>query len=105
LSSAEKEIWTEIVNKVRPGWFWSSETLLEIYVRVVAHERLMAGWMRKTRITNSRYVDLQKMRRDDAMLASALATKLRLTPRSTIDRSAPKLVSSQRKPWEEDEPA
>jgi hypothetical protein len=32
LSETEKAIWRGIVEKVRPGWFYSSEALLRAYV-------------------------------------------------------------------------
>jgi hypothetical protein len=44
LAEEEQAIWREIVAKVRPGWFWSSENLLEVYVRCLAHERKLSAW-------------------------------------------------------------
>jgi hypothetical protein len=101
LSREEAAIWTGIVASVRPGWFWSSEFLLEMYCRVLAHEKLLSDWIKKTAITDPHYVALQKMRRSEAMLAATLATRLRLTPRSTVSRYTPKIVSA-RKPWDDD---
>jgi hypothetical protein len=49
LSAVEKQIRREIAEKVRPGWFWSSEPLLELYVQTLAHQRQLAGLSRKLR--------------------------------------------------------
>jgi hypothetical protein len=45
------------------------------------------------------------MHRTETMLCANLAGKLRLTPRSTVDRYTPKLASSYPKPWEDEPPA
>jgi hypothetical protein len=106
LSAEEKAIWREIVAKVKPDWFWSSEHLLVCYVRTLAHERMLADWIKQTDKSNPHYLDLLRMHRTETMLCANLAGKLRLTPRSTVDRYAPKLASSLPKPWGEkpDEP-
>jgi hypothetical protein len=101
LSEDEKAIWREIVAKVKPGWFWSSEHLLELYVRSLAHERMLAAWIKQTDKSHPRYLDVLRMHRSEAMLCGNLAGKLRLTPRSSVDRYAPKLASSGPKPWDD----
>ena len=105
LSAEEKAIWREIVAKVKPGWFWSSEHLLVLYVRSLAHERMLADWIKQTDKSHPRYLDVLRMHWTEAMLCGNLAGKLRLTPRSSVDRYAPKLASSRPKPWDDDPPA
>ena len=46
-----------------PGWFWSSEHLLELYVRTLAHERMLAAWIKQTDRSDPRYLDLLGMHR------------------------------------------
>lgn len=43
LSAEEKTIWREVTAAVRSDWFWSSEFLLEIYVRAIAFECWLAA--------------------------------------------------------------
>jgi hypothetical protein len=46
-----------------------------------------------------------RMHKAEVALCASLATKLRLTPRSTVDKTKPKLASAYAKPWEDDPPA
>jgi hypothetical protein len=100
LSAEEKTIWREIVAKVKPAWFWSSEVLLECYVRCLAHERILAAWIKEIDRDDPRYLEILRMHRTETMLCANLAGKLRLTPRSSVDRYAPKLASPYPKPWD-----
>jgi hypothetical protein len=100
LSAVEKQIWREIAEKVRPGWFWSSEPLLELYVQTLAHQRQLAGFIKEVAPGSQQYLELMRLQRGVVMLAANLAGKLRLTPRSSVDRYAPKLASSLPKPWD-----
>jgi hypothetical protein len=101
LSAAEKRVWRETAETVKPGWFRGSESVLEMYCRSVVLERRLAGWLKQIDDpTDARYRDLVSMHKVEAMLVANLATKLRLTVRSTKDRYAPKSVSSAGpKPW------
>jgi hypothetical protein len=100
LPEAEKQVWRELVDRLRPDWFSGAEHLLEIYVTSVVLERFLAEQIRKTKVEDERFADLVRLQRAEAALVANVATKLRLTPRSTWDRYTPKLVSTQPKPWE-----
>jgi hypothetical protein len=100
LPEAEKQVWRDIVDRLRPDWFGGAEHLLEIYVTSIVLERFLAEQIRKTRVDDQRFAELVKLQRAEAALVANLATKLRLSPRSTWDRHTPKLVSTQPKPWE-----
>jgi hypothetical protein len=103
LSAPEKRVWRETVETVRPGWFRGSESILEMYCRSVVLERRLAGWLKQIDDpTDGRYRDLVRMHKVEAMLVANLATKLRLTVRSSKDRYAPKVVGAGPKPWDID---
>jgi hypothetical protein len=104
-TAEEKEVWRENVSSLRPGWFSGSKILLELFCRAVVHERMLSQRLASMDPTDPHYSSLEKMQRGAAMLVANFATRLRLTPRSTIDRSAPKLVSSLPKPWDDEPPA
>jgi hypothetical protein len=74
--------------------------LLELYVVALAHERMLADWIKQTDKSDPRYLDVLRMHRTEAMLCGNLSGKLRLTPRSSVNRYAPKLASSMPKPWD-----
>jgi hypothetical protein len=104
LTREQKAIWSDIVEKVRPGWFYSSEILLELYVTTVSHERQLESFLRGAEPGSSRHLELIRMHRTVVLAASALASKLRLTPRSSFDRYAPKVVAPMpgKEPWDDD---
>jgi hypothetical protein len=103
LTAAEKIIWREITEKVRGGWFYSSEPLLEAYVCTLAPQQLLQDCLRAAEPGSERHVELLRLQLSVTMLASNLATKLRLTPRSTVDRYTPRAVPSSPRPWADDE--
>jgi hypothetical protein len=106
LTAAEKRVWRETVERMRPGWFRGSENVLEMFCTSVVLERRLAGWIKELDDPKDfRYRDLIKMHKTEAMLVANLATRLRLTVRSTIDRYAPKLASPYPKPWDDKPPA
>jgi hypothetical protein len=45
LLAEEASIWRSIVERMRPGWFYSSEFALESYCRLVADERRLGGYL------------------------------------------------------------
>jgi hypothetical protein len=100
LTPAEKAIWREIVEKVRGGWFYSSEHLLEAYVCTVAYQQQLGNALQGIEVGSERYMELARMQLSVTALLGNLATKLRLTPRSTIDRYTPKAVRSEPRPWQ-----
>jgi hypothetical protein len=99
LTAQQKTIWREIVEKVKPGWFYSSEHLLKLYVQTLSYEQQIAEALRELEVGSKRYLELMRLQRGQVMLAANLAGKLWLTPRSTVDRYTPKIASSA-KPWE-----
>lgn len=103
LSAAEKKIWEETVSRVRPTWFHSSEALLELFVVTLAQQQQIAVAIRGSKTASRRWMTLVRMHLALTQSASNLATKLRLTPRSSIDRKTPKLVPSPgARPWDDD---
>jgi hypothetical protein len=105
LTAAEKAIWREITEKVRGNWFYSSEQLLEVYVSTLAQQRQLQDFLQQVEPGSERYIELMRLQLGVTALAGNLATKLRLTPRSTVDRYTPKVVSSSPWPWQDDPPA
>jgi hypothetical protein len=100
LTDEEKRVWKETTETVKPGWFSGSEGLLETFCRSVVIERRLAAWLDQiTDPFDDRFSDLLRMHRSEAMLVANLATKLRLTVRSTKDRYSAKLVPQGPKPW------
>jgi hypothetical protein len=100
LTAEEAAIWREITASVRPDWFWSSEFLLEIFVRAIALERWLSAQVRATDPSDPRLPQWLALQRAEAKVIASYATMLRLTPRSTWDRYTPKVVSRLPKPWE-----
>ena len=101
LTPEERRVWKETTETVKPGWFSGSEGLLETFCRSVVIERRLATWLDQiTDPFDDRFSDLLRMHRSEAMLVANLATKLRLTVRSTKDRYTAKLVPQGPKPWD-----
>jgi hypothetical protein len=100
LNAAEKKIWREITGRLRPGWLYSSEHLFEIFVGLVAQQRQLAALISAAEPGSKRHLDLLKLAKSTALAAGNLAGKLRLTPRSTVDRYTPKIAVSTVAPWE-----
>ena len=109
LSADERMIWDDIVGKLRADWFQGCEALLEIYVHALSMQRFLAQQIRRCDPADEkRLATLIRCQRDSAAVVASFATKMRLTPRSSFDRTAPKLASPWPKPWElgpsDDEP-
>jgi hypothetical protein len=102
LTAAEKVIWREVVEKVRGGWFYSSEHLLEAFVRMLSQLQQIHGVLQQVEVGSERYIELMRLQLSVTGLAGNLASKLRLTPRSTIDRYTPKIVPTSPKVWHDD---
>jgi hypothetical protein len=102
LSAAERRVWRETTRRAKRGWFRGSENMLEMFCRCVCFERRFADWIKELDDPNDpRFRDLVTMHKTEAMLVANLATRLRLTVRSTVDRYTPKLASSGPKPWQD----
>jgi hypothetical protein len=105
LTVAEKVVWMELVEAVRGDWFaGGSVFLLELYCRLIAETRQIAHCIQREEVCGPRWIALVSLQRAIAMSAAALATKLRLTPRSQFDRNQPKLDPASGldlRPWED----
>jgi phage terminase small subunit len=95
LSREGKQVWREIVDRLRPDWFQGSEFLLEILCRAVVLERWLCQQIKAADPKDEkRLAALVQMQKAEAMVIGNLSGKLRLTPRSSFDRYTPKLVST-----------
>jgi hypothetical protein len=100
LPERQKAIWRDIVSKVRPGWFYSSEALLKAYVGTLWQLETLARVLQAEEPCSAGYFKILRLQLSVTKVAASLATKLRLTPRSTFDRYQPKTVPNLKKPWE-----
>jgi hypothetical protein len=90
LSAEERELWEKLTFSRRPGWFSGAEEILESYVVTVLQVQQTEAALRKVKAgTSERYQKLARMHRQVVALASTLATRLRLTPHSKLDKSQP----------------
>ena len=71
---------------------WSTITLF----RALAHERMLAAWIKQTDRSDPRYLDLLRIQRSEAMLAGNLAGKLRTSTARLLFTVVPALVSGLR---------
>jgi phage terminase small subunit len=105
LTVEEKVIWMEIVEALRADWFRGASTfLLELYCRMIAETRQLATCIAQQEPCSEHWLKLVSVQRTVSMSAAALATKLRLTPRSQFDRNQPKLDAGSGpdlRPWED----
>jgi hypothetical protein len=97
----EKEIWSDLTAKVKPGWFYSSEPLLRAYVSALAQGEQLSRAIAQAEVGSERHRELTRLQCSVVQLAAGLAGRLRLTPRSSVDRYAPKLVSRLPRPWDD----
>jgi hypothetical protein len=80
--------------------------MLEMFCRAVCLERRLSGWLKQLDDPKDpRFRDLVKMHKSEAMLVANLATRLRLTLRSSKDRYAPRLATAVPRPRQDDPPA
>jgi hypothetical protein len=90
LSDEERELWERLTFSRRPGWFSGAESLLESYVTAAIYCRRLEATLRKAKPgTSDRYQRLARLHRQSVALAATLATRLRLTPSSKLDKSQP----------------
>jgi hypothetical protein len=90
LSAEERELWDKLTFSRRPGWFSGAEGILESYVTTTLHCRRLAAALRKAKPgTSERYQKLARLHRQSTALAATLATRLRLTPSSKLDKRTP----------------
>jgi hypothetical protein len=90
LSDEERDLWERLTFSRRPQWFSGSEALLESYVTTVSQVQRLEAALRKAKPgTSDRYQRLARLHRQSVTLAASLATRLRLTPSSKLDKSQP----------------
>ena len=100
LSPEAAAIWREIVGSIHHSQFTGALFLLESYCRMVAFEREFARDAEELP-AGPRRDEAGKSLRACAHLAANLATKLRLSPRTRLDRRISlKTIPSGRRPWE-----
>jgi len=90
LSDEERALWEKLTFSRRPGWFSGAESLLESYVTTAIHCQRLEVALRKAKPgTSDRYQRLARLHRQSVALAASLATRLRLTPSSKLDKRTP----------------
>lgn len=91
LSDEERDLlWKRLTFSRRPGWFACAEALLESYVATVLQAQQLEATLRKVKPgTSDRYQKLARTHRQAVALAATLATRLRLTPHSQVDKGQP----------------
>jgi len=90
LSAEERELWEKLTFSRRPGWFAGAESLLESFVVTTLHCQRLEAALRKTKPgVSDRYQKLARTHRQAVALAATLATRLRLTPSSKLDKRTP----------------
>ena len=98
--------WLLVVNRMPADWFSQDDRTLVAYCRHVVCGRhvasLIAELEKGETIDVPEYDRLLKMQERESRGMSALATRMRLTQQSTIDRERKK-PALMRKPWEEEE--
>jgi hypothetical protein len=101
LTEAEVKIWTRVVGAMRPDWF--SPENLDLLAQYCAH----CATAQELRVlledtTDPKDLkDLYKLRQEESRVMMALATKMRLTQQSTIDKERRKESrAAGRRPWE-----
>ena len=90
LSAEERALWEKLTFSRRPGWFSGAEGILESYVVTTLHCQRLEAALRKAKPGMSeRYQKLTRLYRQLTGLAATLATRLRLTPHSKLDKTQP----------------
>jgi hypothetical protein len=103
MERAEKAVWRDVVARFQPTHFVGCEHLLEIYCQAVVMSRWLTEQVKATDRTDSKRLKvLVQLQKAEAMLVGNLAGKLRVSPRSRLDRyaAAARPVSTLPKPWE-----
>jgi hypothetical protein len=90
LSDEERDPWKRLTFSCRPVWFSGAESLLESYVMTAIYcQRIEAALRKAKQGTGERYQKLARLHWQSAALAATLATRLRLTPSSKLDKRTP----------------
>jgi hypothetical protein len=87
-SEPEVRLWERLVLARRPNWYLGSEAVLQTYVSKVINNQKVEQALRGARAgPSARYVTLSRLHRQGALLAATLATRLRLTRSTAIDKT------------------
>jgi hypothetical protein len=90
LSDEERELWGKLTFSRRPGWFSGAEAILESYVTTVSQVQRLEAALRKAKPgAGERYQRLARVHRQSVALAATLASRLRLTPSTKLDKRTP----------------
>ena len=88
--ATERVLWDKLVCARRPGWFSGAEELLESYVVIVCQVQQIEAALRKLKPgAGDRFMKLSKLHQHSVALTSSLATRLRLSPHSRVQKSQP----------------
>lgn len=104
LTDEAAEVWMHTVEALPADWF-RPETwhLLAAYCRAVVNERLASQIMRRMEADEDfdldEYAKASRLQEMQARAMSSHATRLRLTPQSTYDKSKKKPITGA-KPWD-----
>jgi hypothetical protein len=90
LSAEERHLWERLTFSRRPGWFsGGGESLLESLVHATIHCQRLEAVLRELPVTGEDFQKLSQTHRATVALACTLATRLRLSPSSHIDKRLP----------------
>lgn len=108
MTREQREVWKTVVNRMPEDWFPAeSHELLAQYCRHVCEARRISGILRAhtvdpavTEAWLKCYGELLKFQEREGRAMSSLATRLRITQQSTIDKRREKAMEPDA-PWEE----
>jgi phage terminase small subunit len=105
LTEEQALCWREIVARMPPNWFLPEALpVLEAYCVQITRQREVSAELNAPKgkgFSNQRFKLLREENAGVKALVS-LATKLRLTPQSTVSKNKQKPVVPMRKPWEDE---
>lgn len=107
LTDEQSHEWRSIVNRLPAEWFpRETHGMLAQYCRhIVASRRvaqLIGDFEGRDEIDIEAYDRLLKMQEREGRAMSSLATRMRISQQSTLDREKRKPTKAARKPWETD---
>lgn len=105
LTDEQAHEWRSIVNRLPAEWFpRETHGMLAQYCRhVVAARRiaqLIAEFERREDFSIEEYDRLLKMQEREGRAISSLATRMRISQQSTLDREKKKPLKPTKKPWD-----
>jgi hypothetical protein len=106
LNDEETEVWVSVVSSEAADWFTAStRPLLAQYCRHVVQSRRVAELLERAlsdkNLEIRDYNQLLKMQDRESRAISMLATKMRISPQSTINKRGNQRITLVRKPWEQ----